>query len=119
MADVLAATCSFQHVGDAMLLACTASQYRQLLTHIMYNMADLCKRILQIKHKIAKPEGKKGVQDSHREGMLSVMEVLKAELLCEGNLPSGIVVYTDEAELKALFSPAHANIGGDDQVATE
>ena len=96
------------------------SEWR-LLAHIMYNMADLCERILQIKHKIAKPEGKKGVQDSHREGMLSEMEVLNAELLREGNLPSGIIVYTEDAELKALFSPAHTNseIGGDDQVTTE
>ena len=41
-------------------------------------MAKLCMRALQIKHKITYPEGKKGVQDSHREGIILEMKELKA-----------------------------------------
>ena len=82
-------------------------------------MADVCKLALQIQHKIAMPEGKEGVQDSHRNGILSEAKKLKAELLADGRLPNGIVVYTGDEELKELFSPAHANIGSDDQPPTE
>ena len=51
--------------------------------------------------------------------MLSEAKKLKAELLADGRLPNGIVVYTGDEELKELFSPAHANIGSDDQPPTE